>query len=180
MMGGTMIHALHSAVLLAFPVLVILGAASDLKSYRIPNWISLGLVASFPLAAAAGLAAGAPLTAVGIDLAVGVGALALAAAMFALGWIGGGDAKLFAATALWIGWPAAPTYAAFTGLAGGALAVLLLSLRSAPVRPLVLAGPAWVARLAEPGESVPYGVAIAIGGLAAFPLSAFASAVWGL
>jgi prepilin peptidase CpaA len=33
----------------------------------------------------------------------------------------------------------------------------------------VLSGPAWFTRLAEPKENVPYGVAIAVGALAAFP-----------
>jgi prepilin peptidase CpaA len=175
-----MIHALLSAALLVFPLLLILGAVSDLASYRIPNWISLALVAGFLGGAAAGVSAGAPLSAVGLDLAVGAGALAAAVLMFALRWIGGGDAKLFAAAALWLGWPALPTYLGATAIAGGALALLLLALRSATLRPLALAGPGWVVRLAEPGESVPYGVAIAIGGLAAFPASPFAKAVWGL
>jgi prepilin peptidase CpaA len=175
-----MIHAAQSAALLVFPAFVILGAVRDLVSYRIPNWVSLALVAGFLGAAGAAVSAGAPLSVVGLDLAVGAGALAAGVAMFALGWIGGGDAKLFAAAALWLGWPALPTYLAITGLAGGGLALLLLTLRSAPLRPLVLAGPGWFARLAEPGESVPYGVAIAVGALAAFPASAFAKAVWGL
>ena len=100
--------------------------------------------------------------------------------MFAFRWIGGGDAKLFAAAMLWLGWPALPTYFAATALSGAALAVLLLGLRSTAVRPLVAAAPAWLARLAEPGEAVPYGVAIATGALAAFPISPLVRAVWAL
>lgn len=166
-----MIHTVQTAALLVFPALVILGGARDLVSYRIPNWISLALTAGFAVAAATALAAGAPPAALGLSLAVGAAAFVAGVAMFALGWIGGGDAKLFAAAALWIGWPGLTTYLAFTGLAGGGLAVLLLGLRSAAARPLVLAGPAWFMRLGEPGESVPYGAAIAIGALAAFPAS---------
>jgi prepilin peptidase CpaA len=101
-------------------------------------------------------------------------------AMFALGWIGGGDAKLFAAAALWLGWPAAATYAAWTGVAGGGLALALLALRSGYLRPYVVTGPAWFSRLAEPGENVPYGVAIAAGALAAFPASPWMAALSGL
>jgi len=171
-----MIHLALTAVLMVFAALVILGGVRDLVSYRIPNWISLALVAGFGVAAVIGLAAGAPLSALGLDLAVGAAALVAGVGMFALGWIGGGDAKLFAAAALWIGWPAAGVYLAVTGLAGGALAVMLLSLRSPLARPFTLAGPAWFARLAEPGENVPYGVAIAIGALAAFPASALVQA----
>lgn len=48
------------------------------------------------------------------------------------------------------------------------------------VRPYVLSGPAWVGRLATPGENVPYGVAIAVGALAAFPACALMAAFPGL
>jgi len=163
-----MIHALQVLLVLVFPALVIFAALRDLVSYTIPNWISLALAAAFPVAA---LAQGLALPTLGLGLAVGVAALIAGMAMFALRWIGGGDAKLFAAAALWLGWPAALTYLAVTGIAGGVLAVALLSLRSPLLRPYVLNGPGWFARLAEPGENVPYGLAIAIGALAAFPAS---------
>ena len=70
-------------------------------------------------------------------------------------------------------------FVAVTGLAGGGLAVSLLGLRSSYVRPFVVTGPAWFSRLAEPGENVPYGLAIAIGALAAFPGSPFMSVLAG-
>ena len=164
-----MIHAFQTLTLASFAILVIVAALRDVTSYTIPNGVSLALLALFPLAA---FGMGLPLSAIGLDLAVGAGALAAGMAMFALGWIGGGDAKLFAAAALWLGWPAVLTDLAVTGLAGGGLAVVLLALRSTHVRPFVPNGPAWFGRLAEPGENVPYGVAIAVGALAAFPLSA--------
>jgi prepilin peptidase CpaA len=164
-----MIHILQALLLLVFPALVITAALRDVVSYTIPNWISVALAAAFPVAA---LAQGLPLPTLGLDLAIGVAALAVGMVMFALRWIGGGDAKLFAAAALWLGWPAIMSYLAFTAIAGGALAVGLLGLRSPMLRSYVLSGPAWFSRLAEPGENVPYGVAIAIGALAAFPASA--------
>lgn len=161
-----MVHLLQAALVALFPALVITAALRDVVSYTIPNWISLALVAGFVLAAPA---LGLPLGAFGQHLAIGALGLVLGMIMFALGWIGGGDAKLFAAAALWLGWPAAAVYAAVTGLAGGALAQGLLTLRSAYFRPYVVTGPAWFCRLAEPGENVPYGLAIAVGALAAFP-----------
>ena len=161
-----MIHVLQLAVLMAFPILVIAAGVKDVTSYTIPNWIPLALLASFPVAA---IVLGLPFAALGLQLAVGAAALLLGVAMFAAGWIGGGDAKLFAAAGLWLGWPAALPYVACTGLAGGALAVILLGLRSAAVRPFVPSGPAWLTRLVEPGENVPYGLAIAVGALVAFP-----------
>ena len=167
-----MIHALQLAAVMAFPILVIAAAVKDVTSYTIPNWIPLALLASFPVAA---IALSLPLAAVGLQAAVGAIALIAGMAMFAVGWIGGGDAKLCAAAGLWIGWPAALPYAIYTCIAGGALAVLLLAARSATFRPFAPSGPAWLARLIEPGENVPYGLAIAVGALAAFPASLVAT-----
>lgn len=168
-----MILLLQAAVLLIFPVLVIIGALRDLTSFTIPNWISLALIAAFvPAALLLGLSPGA----MGVHLLVGVAALVAGMAMFALRWIGGGDAKLFAAAALWLGAPAALTYVMMTGLAGGALALALISLRAPILRPYVLTGPGWFSRLADPKEAVPYGVAIAAGALLAFPSSALLQA----
>jgi len=164
-----MMHLLLTLPILIFPALVITAALRDVVSYTIPNWISAALVAAFPVAA---LAQGLPLQTMGINLGVGVAALILGMVMFAMRWIGGGDAKLFAAPALWLGWPAVPVYLGVTGIAGGAVAVGLLSLRSPLVAGYVVNSPAWLRRLAEPGENVPYGVAIAVGGLTAFPASA--------
>jgi prepilin peptidase CpaA len=167
-----MLAAVASVPALALPALVLTAAASDALSFKIPNWISLALLALFPVAA---LAAGLPLTVIGLHFGIGLVALVAGMAMFALRWLGGGDAKLFAAVALWMGWPAVGTFLALAAVAGGALAAVLLLLRSATFRPLALLGPRWVVRLAEPGEGVPYGVAIAIGALVAFPGSPLVS-----
>jgi len=171
-----MLHLVQAALVALFPALAIAAALKDATSYTIPNWIPLALAAAF---APAVFAMGLPLGLVGLHLGVGAAALVLGMAMFALNWIGGGDAKLFAAAALWLGWPAAATYAAMTGLAGGALALTLLTLRSGYLRPYVVTGPAWFARLAEPGENVPYGLAIAVGALLALPASPFMAAFTG-
>lgn len=161
-----MLFYLQTALLLVFPAMVTVAGLRDLTSYIIPNWISLVLLAAFVPAA---LALGLPMGQIGLHLAVGLGGLVLGMALYALGWIGGGDAKLFAAAALWIGWPALVLYVAVVCMAGGAFAVLLIGLRSAWLRPFIPSGPAWFGRLVEPGENVPYGVAIAVGAMAAFP-----------
>lgn len=160
---------LQSALALVFPVLVVTAALRDATSYTIPNWISLALVAAF---APAAFAHGLPLPQMGLHAAVGAAALFAGMAMFALGWIGGGDAKLFAAAGLWLGWPAVIPFVMVTAIAGGALAVLLLAVRSSILQPLLTTGPAWLGRLATRGENVPYGVAICVGALVAFPQSA--------
>jgi prepilin peptidase CpaA len=164
-----MIHLFQTLILLAFPVVAIFAAVRDVTSYTIPNWMPGALIVAFAVAA---IVLGLPWRLVAADVAVGLVALIAGMGMFAAGWIGGGDAKLFAAAALWLGLAGAPTYLLVTGVAGGGLALGLLGLRSAAMRPLIGAGPAWFIRLAKPGEGVPYGVAIALGALVAFPLSA--------
>ena len=163
----------QAAALLVFPALVILGALRDLTSFTIPNWISGLLILGF---APAALLVGLPLSAMGLHLGIGVIALLVGMAMFALNWIGGGDAKLFAASALWLGWPGSIEFILVTGLAGGVLTFALFGLRSPLVRPYVLSGPGWVNRLATPDGDLPYGVAIAVGALVAFPGSALMQA----
>jgi prepilin peptidase CpaA len=166
-----MAPALHVLPLLIFPVVVIAAALKDVTSFTIPNWMNVILFAAFFLAAPA---AGASLGLVGVNLAVGLGGLAVGMAMFALGWIGGGDAKLFAAASLWLGWPAVITFLLNTTLAGGVLAVTLLALRSRLVRAHSPTLGGWAERLITPGAPAPYGVAIAFGALMAFPACALA------
>ena len=161
--------------MVVFPAAVIFAAVRDATTFTIPNWLcAAAALAFFPVAALCGLA---PL---GYALALGLFVVALAAgmAMFALGWIGGGDAKLFAACGLWLGGAAMWPFLAWTAIAGGALAVFLLMARKwAPGMPYLRA--AWAGRLFTPGENVPYGVAIAAGALAAYPSSPVVQAALG-
>lgn len=151
-----------------FPAAVIFAAVRDLTTFTIPNWISLAvIVLFFPIALIIHLPTprleGAVLACV-VALVLGVG-------MFALGWIGGGDAKLFAASALWMGWPAVLPFLIWTSVAGGVLSLSLLASRKLAGY-YSLGGPAWFGRLMQPDGAVPYGLAIAAGALIAFPSSA--------
>ena len=167
-----MLQTFHTIALLVLPLAVIVAAMRDLTSYTSPNWISLALIAAFFPAA---LLAGIGLPAIGMALAVGVIALVAGIVMFSLGWIGGGDAKLFAACGLWLGWQAALPFLMWTALAGGALAVALLYGRRMG-QSIAGRGPAWFGRLMAPGGDVPYGLAICFGALVAFPQSLIAHA----
>jgi prepilin peptidase CpaA len=161
-------NLLSAAVLVLFPALVIVAALRDLTSFTIPNWISAALILAF---APAVMLSGLPMGGIGAHLLVGLIGLGAALGMFAVGWIGGGDAKLFAASMLWLGWPAGGAFILVTGLAGGALAVGLVAMRSQQVRVhLPNNTPAWAMRLLKPGGDAPYGVAIACGALYAFPM----------
>ncbi len=148
---------------LILPLLLVVAAMNDIATMTIPNWISGLLVASFlPL----GFAFGMPIGDIAVALGVGFGFLLVGMACFALGWIGGGDAKLIAATAVWFGWPASLTFMFCTMLAGGAATLVLLLFRFMRVPDPVLSVP-WVGRLHSTNEALPYGVAIAAGGLIA-------------
>lgn len=153
---------------LAFAFLMTLAALKDAMSFTIPNWLSGGVALTFPLAAAV---LGLGWTEFGLHIAVGLGALVLGMALYAPGWIGGGDAKLIAAAALWFGWPDALIFLGKAALMGGALAVALLMLRR--IVPATGLPTGWVARtpLAE-GAPAPYGIALAAGALWTLPGSA--------
>ena len=167
-------QTLQFALLLVFPALVVVAALKDVTSYTIPNWISLVLIAAF---APVALISGASLATIGLCLAAGLVALLLGMGMFAARWIGGGDAKLFAAAVLWLGWPAAGPFMLVTALAGGALTLGLLSLRSGWFEPVLAGSPPWIRKLGARGGDIPYGVAIAVGALMAFPQGALTLAV---
>jgi prepilin peptidase CpaA len=157
-----------SLILNLFPLLVIAAAISDLLTMTIPNRLSLALAAAFLVAAAvAGLAAGQVL----LHLASGLLVLALGLVFFARGWMGGGNVKLAAATALWFGFGSLMDYALVASLAGGALTVAILALRRVPL-PAFALGWTWLDRLHDRRSGVPYGVALAGAALAVYPTSA--------
>ena len=159
-----------------FAALLLLAAVRDLTSYIIPNWISLALIGAFVPAAALAWSSGVPASTIGLCVLVGLAVLAAGVAMFALNWLGGGDAKLLAAAALWVGWQGLAAFLFWTTLAGGVLAIVLLTVR----RRTAPAGEApanWVDGLLRRGAPVPYGVAIAAGALASLPEGALTASL---
>lgn len=141
---------------LALPIaaiaLFLWAGATDIAARRIPNRV-VGLLAALAiLRLGIELAHGlAPMRALA-DVALGLAVLAVGAAMFRAGVFGGGDAKLLAAGALWLGAGSAGAFLAATALSGGVLALgfvlWLMAAGRGAARP-----------------SLPYGVAIAFGGV---------------
>lgn len=149
------------AVLVLFPVLMIAAALSDLIAMRIPNWLALAVAALFvPMAAMAGM----PLADAGLHLLAALAVLAVAFALFALGWMGGGDAKLAAATALWFGFPLLLPYLIYAALLGGGVTLLVIIWRRIPM-PAAATGIGWVGRLYDRKAGIPYGIALAVAGV---------------
>jgi prepilin peptidase CpaA len=151
--------------LMLFPALMAFAAASDLLTMTISNRVSLTLAAGFVLLA---VVTGMSLSDIGWHLGAAGIVLAVAFVFFGLGWIGGGDAKLAAATALWLGFDHLLTYLIYASLFGGALTLLLIQFRRAPL-PAVLARQPWVQRLHDRDSGVPYGIALAAAALAVYP-----------
>jgi len=164
---------LDLARLLLFPALMAFAAASDLFTMTISNRVSLLLAAGFlVLAVASGMS--------GYDIMMHVGAgaavLAVGFGCFAMGWVGGGDAKVAAAAALWFGFAHLMNYLLYASLFGGALTLLLLQFRQWPL-PVSLAGQPWLTRLHAKETGIPYGIALAIGALMIYPETEWMKAV---
>ena len=147
-----------------FPGVMAFAAASDFLTMRIANRVSLLLIAGFALLAALGGMNAELLSHIGAGAAV----LAAAFACFACGWIGGGDAKLAAATALWLGFGQLFDYLIYASLLGGALTLLIVLLRTVPL-PDFLVGRQWAERLHQHDAGIPYGVALAAAALIVYP-----------
>jgi prepilin peptidase CpaA len=159
--------------LLLFPALMAFAAASDLFTMTISNRISLALVAGFlGLALLGGMGLYDMLSHLGAGAAV----LTAAFACFAMGWVGGGDAKVAASAALWFGFGHLLDYLLYASLFGGALTLLLLQFRQWPL-PYPLSGQAWLTRLHAKETGIPYGIALAIGALVIYPETDWIKAV---
>jgi prepilin peptidase CpaA len=153
-----------NAGILAFVFTMVHSGLTDLTTLKIRNWIVvLSLLAYAVLAPLAGF----DLRFIGWSAAAAAAILAIGFLFFALGWMGGGDAKLAALTVLWCGAGQTATYLIYTALLGGVLAAALLVFRARPV-PARAGAVGWVACLHSRQCGVPYGVAMAPAGLVAF------------
>lgn len=156
---------LAAATLIFFPWLMAFAASTDLFTMTISNRISLALLAGFILMAAY---AGLPANQLLLNLSCGVAMLVLTFSFFSFGWIGGGDAKLAAATAVWLGWTHILEYGLIASVLGGGLTLAILQMRKAPMPPWAMARD-WIARLHDSQNGVPYGIALAAAGLLVYP-----------
>ncbi len=137
-----------------------LAAASDAARYRIPNTLCLGVAAAFFIHA---VGAAMPFAVLGAHVAAGLAVLVVAVVGFAFRVMGGGDAKLLAAVALWLGWRGLPPFLLLMAVIGGALALALLAARRLAPKPIPT-DRWWSALLLRRGD-VPYGIAISAAAL---------------
>lgn len=166
---------LEAAIFVVFPFCMVFAAVSDMLSMTIANKVSVLLVATFAVAAPL---TGMELHAYGWHFAAGGLVLAVTFALFAVGVMGGGDAKLLAATSLWFGMSMELLhYLVATAFLGGVLTIAILSFRNSPLA-VYTARNMFLRHFADAKLGVPYGIALGIGGLLAFPASPLV--VWAL
>ncbi len=148
---------LHTVLAAILSGVLICVAVGDVMNRRIPNAAVLAVVALFALWALAdrGASLGAGLAAAAIGFGVGF-------VFYLMRIMGAGDVKLFAAVALFTGLSYLHLFALATVLAGGVMAVFTLAAR--PRRALVMFT---LKGRGDYGRGIPYGVAIAVGGLIA-------------
>lgn len=152
----------------SFPFLMAYAAASDLLTMRISNRVTSLIAISFSLYA---LASGMSLQDLGWHVAAGALTLIATFSMFARGWIGGGDAKLAAATALWLGLSSLADYLIVASILGGALTIFIVYMRTFPLPGTTLRIP-FVVQLHDERSGIPYGIALAAAALIVMPNAA--------
>jgi prepilin peptidase CpaA len=157
-----------------FAFTMVHAGVTDLTTYKIRNGLVLLLLLAYAaLAPFAGFAGNE----IGWSVVVAAGVLLFVFVLFAFGWIGGGDGKLAAVTALWFGADDTPAYLMFTALFGGALTLVLLQFRGLTL-PALLQNRLWIAQLHSGNSGVPMGVAMAAAGLVVFPQTRWMSAIF--
>ena len=152
-------------LLLFFPALMAFAAVSDMLTMTIPNRLSILLVAGF---VAMAILTGMPLKTFGLHMAAGALVLVVTFALFAMGWIGGGDAKLAAATGIWCGFAVLIEYLTIASIFGGFLTLGILYWRTIMLPEFVMKI-SWIARLHHHKTGIPYGMALAAAGLFVYP-----------
>lgn len=166
---------MNTLLLFIFPALMAFAACSDLITMRLSNRLVLATIIAYPAIA---YLAGVPFETMGMHALAGLAVLAVTFSLFAMGWIGGGDAKFAAATALWFGFELMLPFLLYASLLGGGLTLALLGIRRFAL-PLPLMKVDWIERLHNPRTGVPYGIALAAAALLIYPHTAIFAALAG-
>lgn len=157
----------QAIIFVVFPLCLALAACSDFLTMLIPNRVSAILLISFVVVAPL---AGLGLNDMAFHLAAGALVFSVCFALFALNVMGGGDAKLLTASAVWFGLNfSLVEYLIYVSFFGGLLTVAILVLRANTN--LILASGLPVPDHLLRAKKVPYGIAIGIGAFMAYPSS---------
>lgn len=156
-----------ACIFTVLPMCLALAGFTDLFSMTIPNRVSVILLGSFMLVAPlAGLGMGE----IGLHVLAGISVFAVCFGLFAVNVMGGGDAKLLTASAVWFGLNASlAAFLVYVALFGGLLTLFILLLRRQ--ENTIVASGIPFPRLLLTAKKIPYGIAIALGGFASYPSS---------
>jgi prepilin peptidase CpaA len=162
------------AGMLVFTFTMVYAGLTDLMTMKIQNSLLLLFLLAYVMLAPL---VGFTISEMGWSAAVAAAVLLVAFIFFALGWIGGGDAKFAAVTALWFGADHTAAYLIYIALLGGAFTLCLLQFRMM-VLPAWLHARPWLARLHSQGCGVPYGFTMALAALIVFPHTRWMTAIF--
>ena len=167
---------IQAAILLVFPLCMAMAAFSDMLTMTIPNRLSIILLAAFCV-----LAPFTGLSLQGFLMHLGGGALVFVVcfALFALGIMGGGDAKILTASAVWFGFDQSlASYIIYVSFFGGVLSLLILLMRSQ--HNLIMAYGIPVPHTMLHKKKIPYGIAIGAAAFMAYPSAPLVVSALGL
>jgi prepilin peptidase CpaA len=158
-----------SFAVLLFPLAMVYAGVMDLVTMKIRNVLVLAIGTGWLILAPL---AGFTVTELGLNIALALLVFAITFTFFVLGWIGGGDAKLAAVTALWFDPQQALAYFTYASLLGGLLTLAIIQFRTMML-PSVLVRVPWIMQLHGKKAGVPYGAAMAPAALIVFPETAW-------
>ncbi|MCA1442501.1 prepilin peptidase [Ensifer sp. IC4062] len=157
----------EAVIFVVFPLCLAFAAFSDLFTMTIPNRVSGILLGAFAIVSPL---AGLGLAQIGLHLAAAAAVFLVCFCLFATNVMGGGDAKLLTASAIWFGLDLSLVeFLLYVSIFGGMLTLAVLFLRKQESTILATGIP--VPSLLLTAKKIPYGVAIALGAFAAYPSS---------
>lgn len=158
---------LEAIIFVVFPFSMAFAAFSDLLTMTIANRVSLLLIATFAFVAPL---TGMDLATYGMHFAAGGLMLTVTFTLFAMGGLGGGDAKLLSAIAVWCGFSnVLVEFLLYAALLGGQLTVMLVLWRGSYFAFIAGAKFSFMERLGRHEVGIPYGIALGAAGLIVAP-----------
>ena len=155
----------ETLILSVFPLMVVMAGISDFFTLKIPNWLNAVIAVSVvPFVILSGM----PLELFAWHVLAGLVMFAVGFFLFLANLIGGGDAKMLAACALWVGWDSLMQFGLGTAIAGGAL-VIAMKIWVFFADHKDTRGMDWAKNFLSTRPQLPYGIAIAAGGVIVFP-----------
>ena len=157
---------LEAIIFVVFPFCMAFAAVSDMLSMTIANRVSVILILTFAIVA--------PLTGMGwsdygMHFAAGAVVLCVTFGLFALGGMGGGDAKLMSAIAVWFGFSTGLiTFVLTASVIGGSLTLALIHFRGSSLA-MVTGNNVLLRHFADSKAGIPYGIALGFAGLLTYP-----------